>query len=668
MRFYHFLTLLVALTVSACAAYYSIVGLTAIFAASVIPIIIMGTVLELAKITGAVWLKLFWHDAVWWLRFYLVPAIAVLMLITSMGIFGFLSRAHIEQTAAATEGAAQITRIEDEIGRQQEIISTAGARIQRAEHSVSERNQDIQDQIDTEQTRIDTAYKRIQPAINEQLEIVRIAREDLDKRAKPLQDQINDLDREIADLGQQAQKIEQQAQALEVGNSSLAAVRDQISKTEQTISTVQQQIASGNRNQIRQMQLTIGARPDGRIGIQTRRMAAEWVERQQLDIQNLKQRESQLLEQAQTELEKKQSSLLQQAGDLRTQSAKQAKQQRAEIIQKIDDLQTAEPPRAVAARKEIARIRSSADQQVAASQNLIQQLRDSLIVGSDPEVESTVEAQNQRIQQANQQIETLTEQRYHLQAEARKLEAEVGPIKYVAELIYGDADKDLLEQSVRWMILLLVAVFDPLAVILTLAAVTGLAANGKRKTNETRNTVVAQYDDTEIWQQVEQYNQQIRDLEQQKLDLENKFNAQDSLTQNQIEDIRQNITSVENQLSKKIQQVKNIAENPVVNTPVDINDLELLDVGTASFGTSWPKDPVKNDLFLKTDSNVLYRWNGRKWVEEDKGAVDQDLSYDYEFIKWLTGEVKKGKTTFEELSFKQKNQVKAYILKHGRKQ
>jgi seryl-tRNA synthetase len=219
------------------------------------------------------------------------------------------------------------------------------------------------------------------------------------------------------------------------------------------------------------------------------------------------------------------------------------------------------------------------------------------------------------------------------------------------------------------MILLLVAVFDPLAVILTLAAVSGLTAKRKNKITESSgSTPTIVYDDTEIKQQLNQYRQQIQDLENQKLELENKINTQDSLTKNQIEDIKQNITSVENQLSKKIQQVKNIAENPVVDSSINTNDLELLDIGTASFGTSWPSDPVKNDLFLKTDSNVLYRWNGRKWIEEDKGTVDENLSYDYDFIKWLTGEVKKGKTAFEELSGMQKNQVKAYILKHGRKQ
>ena len=95
------LTLLVALTISGVAIYYSVAGLVAIFAAASIPIIIMGGALEIGKLVAAVWLHRYWDRAKWWLRIYLSVAVLVLMFITSMGIFGFLSKAHIEQTAAA---------------------------------------------------------------------------------------------------------------------------------------------------------------------------------------------------------------------------------------------------------------------------------------------------------------------------------------------------------------------------------------------------------------------------------------------------------------------------------------------------------------------------------------------------------------------------------------
>ena len=123
------LTLLVALSLSAVAAYYSIVGLTTIFAASVIPIIIMAGVLEAGKLITTVWLHENWKRAKASMKAYLVLAVIVLMLITSMGIFGFLSRAHIEQTASSVETVAQITRVENEIARQQNIIERAEDKI-----------------------------------------------------------------------------------------------------------------------------------------------------------------------------------------------------------------------------------------------------------------------------------------------------------------------------------------------------------------------------------------------------------------------------------------------------------------------------------------------------------------------------------------------------------
>ena len=112
-----YLTLITALSVSAIAIYYSVVGLTTIFAASVVPVAIMGTALEVAKLVTAVWLHKHWRTAVWWLKGYLSIAVIVLMFITSMGIFGFLSKSHIEQTAASDEQTAKIQTITGVISR-----------------------------------------------------------------------------------------------------------------------------------------------------------------------------------------------------------------------------------------------------------------------------------------------------------------------------------------------------------------------------------------------------------------------------------------------------------------------------------------------------------------------------------------------------------------------
>ena len=111
-----------AIALSSVAAYYSIVGLMAIFAAAQIPIAIMGTALEVAKIVTATWLKKNWKDTPILLRTYFVVSIAVLMLITSAGIFGFLSKAYLEQNLVSGNFSAKLEVIDEKIKVSRENI------------------------------------------------------------------------------------------------------------------------------------------------------------------------------------------------------------------------------------------------------------------------------------------------------------------------------------------------------------------------------------------------------------------------------------------------------------------------------------------------------------------------------------------------------------------
>ena len=120
-----YLTLLTALAISGVAAYYSIIGLVAIFSASVIPIAVMGVVLETCKLVSAAWLYHYWKKGNKLLKTYLISAVIVLMFITSMGIFGFLSKAHIEQTTVQSDNTLQIESIDSQIIRQQKDIERA---------------------------------------------------------------------------------------------------------------------------------------------------------------------------------------------------------------------------------------------------------------------------------------------------------------------------------------------------------------------------------------------------------------------------------------------------------------------------------------------------------------------------------------------------------------
>ncbi len=116
------LTLFSGLTISAVAIYYSVAGLTAIFAAAVIPIIVMGVALEISKLAATVWLKQNWQRAPNFIRGYLLAAILILMVITSMGIFGFLSKAHSDQSLVSGDVQSKIAVYDEKIKTEKENI------------------------------------------------------------------------------------------------------------------------------------------------------------------------------------------------------------------------------------------------------------------------------------------------------------------------------------------------------------------------------------------------------------------------------------------------------------------------------------------------------------------------------------------------------------------
>jgi hypothetical protein len=117
-----YFTLFVALMISVVAEFYSIVGLTAIFSAAFWPVVIMGACLGVGKVTAAVWLKLNWERANWTYKLYLVPAVAFLMLLTSMGIFGFLSKAHSDQSMISSDSMAKVAIYDEKIKTEKENI------------------------------------------------------------------------------------------------------------------------------------------------------------------------------------------------------------------------------------------------------------------------------------------------------------------------------------------------------------------------------------------------------------------------------------------------------------------------------------------------------------------------------------------------------------------
>jgi hypothetical protein len=120
-----YLLFTVALALSAVAAYYAVVGLIAIFAAAVIPIAIMGSLLEASKLVVASWLYKNWKEIPILLKSYFTVALVVLMLLTSMGIFGFLSKAHLDQAIPTGDVQSKLALIDEKIKTEKENINAS---------------------------------------------------------------------------------------------------------------------------------------------------------------------------------------------------------------------------------------------------------------------------------------------------------------------------------------------------------------------------------------------------------------------------------------------------------------------------------------------------------------------------------------------------------------
>jgi len=351
------LTMLTALTISAVAIYYSVAGLAAIFAAAVIPIVIMGSVLEVAKLVTAVWLHKHWSRAVWWLKAYLSIAVVVLMLITSMGIFGFLSKAHIEQTSLSVEQMAQAEQISSQLVRAEAKVARYNEELDRLFAGTDVR---VDSLLEREQAELDAIYSRIK-----------------NQKTQLRQDAQNQIEIQNTRLAQ-AQERKEQDIAIAQERHSDASNSNELDEAIDRATSNELSVASAVQREI----ISINQGLEDQVRLVDENFAAQ--------IQSVQDRITQL----------------------RSQSTNQT----GTIDKRINELE-------------------------------------------------------QFVNEEQQIITDLQQQKALAEREYRKLEAEVGPIKYIAEFIYGDtADKDMLEEAVRWVIIVIIFVFDPLAVLLLIAS------------------------------------------------------------------------------------------------------------------------------------------------------------------------------------------------------
>jgi len=201
-----YLTLVSGLVISAVAVWYSVAGLVSIFAASALSIIIMGVALEVSKLVATVWLKWNWRRAPKLIKIYLISAIAILMLITSMGIFGYLSKAHLDQNIVSGDVQSKIALYDEKIKIERENIANAQQVIKQMDAAVN-------GVIATgdQETKLRDGSTQIRSAAERSLQIRRSQakdREALTKQIEAAQSRIVKLQEESSPIRAEMRKVE----------------------------------------------------------------------------------------------------------------------------------------------------------------------------------------------------------------------------------------------------------------------------------------------------------------------------------------------------------------------------------------------------------------------------------------------------------------------------
>ena len=465
------ITFITAITIAAIAAWFSIYGLMAIFTASAISVAIMAVALEVGKLVSASWVYRNWTVAPFLLKSYLTIAVIILMLITSMGIFGFLSKAHLEQAADSEENTARIERIVQDMSRYEGTNDRLEKKIVTLDSEDETDTSKVQGQIDTEELRMDNVMVRIQPAIDEQNSIITNERAKDDDKIAPYLNQLDSLDNELVKLENQAKKYEEDI--LNVGKDTTSydyAVKpfqDQIEKIKSDIATFKEMSKSGEQSDLKKAQAVVGI-PWGYW--RNAEVLKEWNTEQAQNISNLGTKIADVRKDFERQYKLERIRLSNVIIKLRGQDTQSVNERKMELLVKIEQARGIESSVISSAREEIKRLRAKADREVAGSLIILDRLRNELLNVSQIDNSVEIDALQVIINNNGDAIDGLIDQKFNLEREIRKIETEIGPIKYIAEMVYGNTERDTIDQAVRWLIIVFIFVFDPLAVLLLLAA------------------------------------------------------------------------------------------------------------------------------------------------------------------------------------------------------
>ena len=636
--FIAWLTLLTALTISGVAIYYSVSGLAAIFSAAVIPIIIMGGVLEVSKLVTAVWLHRFWGIATWWLKTYLSIAVVVLMLITSIGIFGFLSKAHDTASGNATEAIATVNRIDGQIAREENRIQILEDRINGLQ---SGDGFDVSSSIAQQQEIISGARGAVQADIDYNQTQITAINERLDRDLEALETSLT------ADIQVQTDKLVPL-------DDLVASYRD-----EEDSGFINRTDNRGEAERVLQEQ-----KPE-------RDAIASEITRLR---DSTRDREAELRREASVAVREAQGNI----NDYRAQT------------QETVDAATAE----------------------------INRLREQSNSSQDDDLEQ-IDEWNLTIDDIYNTIDSLRDEKFESEQAVRLVESEVGPIRYIAEFFTGtdDADASLLETAVSWLIMVIIFVFDPLAVLLLIAS--QYTFEQRRKENPSlekseiddgpeplQESVINQeleeavehfarpeLDFTLLETRIEQAQKAIKDWEDSQkevLDSIEEVEPEPAEPEPEVEEVETEFKEYEGN-KEETPEPEEIETTGVTIEQVISSDDEsdyMLDpegrsihkdalkslhpelflqtdnsnASSTSFGESFPTVAMKGDTFVRVDQmpNRVYKFEGKAWIEIQKEGTDTYL-YNEEYINHLVEKIQTGEYDVDLLSDSERQQIEIYL-------
>jgi hypothetical protein len=622
-----YLILLVAVIISAIAAYYSVVGLTAIFAAAVLPVMIMGGALEAGKIMATVWLHNNWQRAGIWFKLYLIPAIVFLMLLTSMGIFGFLSKAHSDQSLISGDSQAKLAIYDEKIKTSRDNIETNRKALQQMDAAV--------DQIMGRSSDEKGADKAVATRRAQQKERARLLAE-----ISAEQKTIASLNEEAAPIRAENRKIE-----AEVGPIKYIAALIYGDSPDQNL------LEAAVRWVI--ILIVIVFDPLALTLILAGNKQLEWARQGQ-------------------------------GGWVHDQDSKTSESPTPPVVPvAVPEAETPQPvePEPVDEEKELEEflwrgkmIAKALDAEEA--ERLANEANDKLSnIEPDIDIDAIIEQAKEAEQREAQLQHQIVEQKEYLDAladefvtlESRVTQAENAKAELEAQLLQAEQVKADIKTA-----------FDATTAAKdTLSQEKSVLETQLQMTNNDVARLRIALDNKQL---------EIASLQSSVDTLQNDLQAAVALAQDRnqrlnealaqipppqvlVEEVQEPVTVVEPVEVAAVPEAPVVSDDPALgyeqkyftkySAPAsDSTD----DAGDAGFGSSFPATPGKGDLFLRVDylPSRLYKYNGSKWIEVDKDSNNR-LAYNSAYIEHLIQKIRTGEYDIDDLNEAEKTEMEQYL-------